>query len=86
MMTLRELQQQVLGLSISERWQLAQWLLSLLERDSLTSAHTSSNEDAPQNTPSAPSNFAQALTQFRTQVATEGSDIKEIDFFAGARD
>jgi hypothetical protein len=30
--------------------------------------------------------FAEALSQFRAQVEAEGSDVEEIDFFAGARD
>ena len=33
-MTLQELQRQVLGLSVDERWRLIQWLLALLKGDS----------------------------------------------------
>lgn len=40
-MTMQELQQQVLQLSASDRWQLVQWILSLLKRDNLTQAATS---------------------------------------------
>jgi hypothetical protein len=36
-MTLQELQNQVLGLSIGERWQLIQWLLAVLRGDMLNS-------------------------------------------------
>lgn len=34
----------------------------------------------------SPSTFTEALTEFRAQVETEGSDIEEVDFFADARD
>lgn len=46
-MTLQELQQQVLGLSISDRWQLVQWLLSLLKRESLPQAQTTKENHYP---------------------------------------
>lgn len=37
-MTLYDLQQEVLRLSATDRWQLVQWILSLLKRDSFMSA------------------------------------------------
>ncbi len=36
--------------------------------------------------PQPPSTFAHALAQFRTIVATQGSDIQEVDFFENVRD
>ena len=60
-MTMQELQQQVLRLSASDCWQLIQWILSLLKRDSLDPAPTSPaiENNGLENLPPATSNFAQ---------------------------
>jgi hypothetical protein len=47
-MIMQELQQQVLRLSPSDRWQLVQWILSLLKRDNLTQAVMSQSSEQKQ--------------------------------------